>query len=98
MDKYMLRLADRKECVIFEYHNVKLLHKDKYMAKMRFDCDPEYSVNPEHPDYIEFSVFPDGCVNKYDYEWHNEDDIFEAQYNTEGFATYKLLECKKEDA
>lgn len=93
--KYMLRIEDRKELVILEYRNVELISKDKYMAKMRFTLDPEYSVNEDHPDYVEFSVFPDGAVNKYDYEWQEADDIFEAQYNCEGFATWQLLECKK---
>lgn len=93
--KYTLVITDRKECVVKEYHNVELIHQDRYMAKMRFDCDPEYSTDPEHPDYIEFSVFPDGMVNVYEYEWHEADDIFEAHYNCEGFATWQVVKLRK---
>ena len=95
MNIYKLRLIDKKRQVILEYRNVELLHKDKYMAKMRFTLDPEYSRNEEHPDYVEFSVFPDGTVNKYDYEWQGAYDIFEAHYNCEGCATWELIECRK---
>ena len=93
--KYEVTIMDRNEQFMAIYKNVELISKDKYMAKMRYTLDPEYSVNSEHPDYVEFSVFPDNTVNKYDYEWVPADDIFEAQYNCEGFATYKLVDLKK---
>ena len=95
--KYKLVIADREEHVIKQYNNVELISFDGDMAKMRFDCDPEFSADPEHPDYILFSVFRDRAVNVYEYEWTHffDEELFLPCYNCDGFATYKVLELKK---
>ena len=93
--KYVLTIADKRDQVIREYHGVELIShsKDWDMLKMRFDVDWEYSTNPEHPDYIMFSVFRDGTVNIYKYEWWTpiDDEIFGPGYNCHHAGTYKLV-------
>lgn len=101
--KYTLVIADKRDQVVVEYHGVELISedrfmKDKFIKRMRFECDPEYSADPEHPDIVEFSVFPDGAVNVYKYIWEEDDELFGDRYATEGFATYKLIRIDKEDA
>lgn len=96
--KYRLVIADKYENEIKEYRNVELISKSKSMdmVRMRFDCDPEYSRDPEHPNYIEFSVFRDRTVNVHEFDWVFEDDIFLAHYDECGFATYKVLTLEQE--
>lgn len=101
--KYTLVIADRKDQVVIEYHGVELVSRDKSgdMLKMRFDVDWEYShdVNCEHLDYIMFSVFRDGTVNRYRYEWSNiDDEIFMPAYNCVDAGTYRLVRAEKEGA
>ena len=83
-----LRLINKAESVILEYRNLELLSKDERTAKMKFVVDPEYSIDPEHPDYIVFTVFSDGLVNKHDFEWCPEKEC----YTEEGYTTWQVLE------
>ena len=98
--KYVLVIADKKEQVVMEYHNVELVSvsKDGDMLKMRYDVDWEYSHDSqcEHNDYIMFSVFRDGTVNKYEYEWNSiDDDLFLPSYICADAGTYKLVKLEK---
>ena len=91
--RYTLTIANNNEQIITEYHNAELISKDRDMARFRVNISPEWSVNPEHPDYILFSVFRDGVVNVYEYSWNScADDIFEPGYNADKIYT---CQCKK---
>lgn len=92
---------------IYEYENVQLIRRDKYMAVLKYiipvpkDVIEEFSEFSEleaHPDYLTFTVFrEDGCVNERHYTWIDmtDDELFESGYTEIDCCTMQAKRIEK---
>ena len=94
---YRLKIMDKEEQIILEYSNLKLIAKNNYVKILRLEVDPKYSVDVDHPDYVEFYIFKSGIVKERNFEWHKDKKIG-SHYTGDDCTKYELLECERVDA
>ena len=80
MQKYNIEIVNPKTLELYEFKAV-LTHKGTNFAVLTVPTPPEFSINPEHPDYTEISI----CrgikqVNVTEYIWDSGDEIFMPGY------------------
>ena len=80
MQKYNIEIVNPKTLELYEFKAI-LQHKSADFAELIVPTPPEFSINPEHPDYTEIAICR-GCkrVSVTEYIWDSGDELFMPAY------------------